>query len=70
VLLVSESAMRQAVFTLIDQEQLVVEPSGAIAVAPLLGGTVDAAGRSVVCILSGANIATPLLRDILAEFTR
>ncbi len=69
VLLVSESAMRQAVFTLIDQEQLVVEPSGAIAAAPLLTGALDAAGRSVACILSGANIATPLLRDILAEYT-
>lgn len=70
VLLVSENVMREAVFTLIDQEQIVVEPSGAISVAPLLSGALDAAGRSVACILSGANIATPLLRDILAEFTR
>jgi threonine dehydratase len=68
VLLASESAMRRAIFTLLDREQLVVEPSGAISIAPLLTGTLDIAGQSVVCILSGGNIATPLLRDILAEF--
>ena len=69
VLLASETAMRQAVFALLDQEQLVVEPSGAIAIAPLLSGALDTAGRSVVCILSGGNIATPLLRSILTEST-
>jgi threonine dehydratase len=68
VMLVSEHAMRQAVFALLDREQTVVEPSGAAAVAPILTGALDISGRSVVCILSGGNIATSLLRDILAEF--
>lgn len=69
VVLVSESDMRRAVFDLVHRHQLVVEPSGAAAVAPLLNGRLDVAGRTVVCILSGGNIATPLLRDVLAEFT-
>jgi threonine dehydratase len=68
VLLVSETAMRRAIFTLLDREQLVVEPSGAISIAPLLTGDLEVVGQSVVCILSGGNIATPLLRDILSEF--
>ena len=69
VLLVSEAELRQAVFTLVDQEQLVVEPAGAIAIAPLLNRALDVAGQTVVCVLSGGNIATTLLRDILTEFT-
>jgi len=43
--------------------------SGAIAIAPLLSGTLDVAGKVVVCVLSGGNIETVLLRDILIEFT-
>jgi threonine dehydratase len=68
ILLASEADLRRAVFTLLDQHQLVVEASGAIAIAPLLNGGLDVAGRTVVCILSGGNIASALLRDILAEF--
>jgi threonine dehydratase len=68
VLLASEADLRRAIFTLLDREQLVVEPSGAIAIAPLLSGSLDVAGKTVVCILSGGNLATTLLRDILAEF--
>jgi threonine dehydratase len=68
VLLASEADMRRAIFTLLDREQLVVEASGAIAIAPLLNGTLDVAGQTVVCVLSGGNIATSLLRDITIEF--
>ncbi|HEX9118672.1 MAG TPA: threonine/serine dehydratase [Anaerolineae bacterium] len=67
ILLANEASLRRAVFELLDREQLVVEPSGAAAIAPLLDGALDAAGRTVVCILSGANISTALLRAILAE---
>jgi threonine dehydratase len=67
ILLASEATLRRAVFELLDREQLVVEASGAAAIAPLLDGTIDAARRKVVCVLSGANISTSLLREILAE---
>lgn len=69
VLLISERELRQAIFTLLDQEQLVVEASGAIAIAPLLNGSLDAAGKTVVCVLSGGNLETAVLRNILLEFT-
>jgi threonine dehydratase len=70
ILLASEADLRRAIFTLLDREQLVVEASGAIAIVPLLRGNLDVAGQTVVCVLSGGNIATTLLRDILIEFTR
>lgn len=69
VLLASEADLRRATFTLLDREQLVVEPSGAIAITPLLNGALDVEGKTVVCVLSGGNLATTLLRDILVEFT-
>lgn len=70
VLLASEADLRRAIFTLLDREQLVVEASGAIAIAPLLNGALDVAGQTVVCVLSGGNLATTLLRDILNEFSQ
>ncbi len=69
VLLASEADLRRATFTLLDREQLVVEPSGAIAITPLLNGVLDVEGKTVVCVLSGGNLATTLLSDILVEFT-
>lgn len=69
ILLATEAELRRAVFTLLDQEQLVVEASGAIAIAPLLSGQLDVAGRTVACVLTGGNLDTALLRDILFEMT-
>jgi threonine dehydratase len=69
VLLASEEDLREAIFVLLDQEQLVVEASGAIAIAPLLKGSLDVTNQSVVCVLSGGNLDTVLLRDILIEYT-
>jgi len=65
ILLYSEAHLRQAVFTLVDEHQMVVEPSGAISICPLLTQPEQFAGQTVVCILTGSNIATPLLAEIL-----
>ena len=68
ILLAGEHELRRAIFELVDREQLVVEASGAIAIAPVLRNDPVAAGRNVVCVLSGSNLDTSLLRDILTEF--
>lgn len=68
ILLVDEATIRRAIFTLVDQEQLIVEASGAIAIAPLLTGELDVRGQTVVAILSGANVDSNVLRAILDEF--
>jgi threonine dehydratase len=67
ILVVPEAAVRQAVGWLLANEQLVVEGSGAIAIAPLLTGQVDAKGQNVVAVLTGRNIDSALLQQILAE---
>ena len=65
--LFDEDTLRQAIFTLIDQEQLVVEASGAIAIAPLLNDTHNLKDQTIVCILTGANIDSRLLANILSQ---
>ena len=70
VLLTSEEDLRRAIFVLVDQEQLITEASGAISIAPLLNGSLDVSGKTVVCMLSGGNLDTVLLRDILNEFVQ
>lgn len=69
VLLTSEEDLRRAIYVLVDQEQLVTEASGAISIVPLLNGSLDVSGKTVVCVLSGGNLDTVLLRDILVEYT-
>lgn len=61
-----EPAVRAAVVQLVTEAGLVVEGSGAVGVAALRERLVDADGP-VVVLLTGRNIATPLLRELLAE---
>ncbi len=65
VLLHTESDIRRAVFTLLNREQLLVEPSGAIAIAPLLASPESFAGKTVVCVLTGRNMDASVLADII-----
>jgi threonine dehydratase len=67
VLVVPEVDIRRAVAWLLAREQLVVEGSGAIAVAPLLSGQLDAKGRRAVAVLTGRNLDATVLREILSE---
>ena len=67
ILIVPEADVRSAVAWLLTHEQLVVEGSGAIAIAPLLNGQLDAYGKCVVAVLTGRNLDTNLLLEILAE---
>lgn len=66
VVLVSDEAIRRAAAHLIERRKLVVEYSGAATVAALLSGVVSPRGRRVCAVLSGGNLDTSLLREILA----
>lgn len=67
IVLVSEVYIRQAIVVLLAEQQLVIEPSGATAVAPLLSGAVDVQEKTAVCLLTGGNLAMSLLREIITE---
>jgi threonine dehydratase len=65
VVLVNEEETKEAVFTLLETEQLVVEGSGAVGVAALLFDKVNLKDKKVVAVLSGGNIDIDLLFEIV-----
>jgi threonine dehydratase len=64
-LAVSDDEVRQAIGFAARTLKLVVEPGGAVALASVLSGKIDARGRTVAVTLSGGNIDDELLADIL-----
>ena len=62
----SDTEVRNAIAFAARTLKLVVEPGGAVALASLLAGQLDASGRTVAVVLSGGNIDDELLRDVLA----
>jgi len=67
VVLVNEEETREAIFALLEAEQLVVEGSGAVGVAALLFDKGGLKGKKVVAVISGGNIDIGLLAEILGE---
>jgi len=70
VVIVSEEEIHEAIYTLLDLTQLVVEGSGAVGVAALLSDKVNLKGRKVVAVISGGNIDANSLFEILEERLR
>jgi threonine dehydratase len=67
MLLVKESTIRRAVYVLCVREKLVVEGSGAAAIAPMLDDKALFSGKTVACVITGGNIDEELLKDIVAS---
>ena len=66
-LAVSDDEVRQAIAYAARTLKLVVEPGGAVALASVLSGKLDANGRTVAVTLSGGNIDDALLAEILSK---
>ena len=64
-LLASEEQIAGALRETIDREHVLVEPSAAVAVAALLAGGEQFAGRRVGVLLTGANVGPERLRELL-----
>lgn len=56
ILVVPEEAILPAMWTIWERMKLVIEPSSAVAVAPLLNGQIDVSSKRVGVILSGGNV--------------
>jgi threonine dehydratase len=64
VVTVDDDAILEATRFLIFQQKLVVEFSGAIAVAALMRGMVHTEGRKICAVISGGNLDPSLLQDL------
>ena len=67
MLLVKEATIRYAVYLLCVREKLVVEGSGAAAIAPIIEDKALFNGKTVACVITGGNIDEELLKEILAS---
>ncbi|GAA1939846.1 threonine ammonia-lyase [Microbacterium aoyamense] len=66
VVTVSDDDIARALLMLLERAKQVVEPAGAVGVAAILAGKVDAAGPTV-SVLSGGNIDPLLLQRVVAH---
>jgi threonine dehydratase len=66
VVAVTDEEIVQAMALLFDRLKLVAEPSGAVGVAALLSGKLDARGRSVGVVLSGGNVGAARFAELVA----
>ena len=67
VVTVSDEEIVDAMVFLFDRLKLVVEPSGAVGVAALLSGKLDARDRSVGLVLSGGNVGAARFAELVAS---
>lgn len=65
VITVEEEDISQAMVTLLERSKLVVEGAGAVGVAALLSGRIQAEGQKVVVLLSGGNIDITLVARVI-----
>lgn len=66
VVTVSDDDTAQALLVLLERAKLVVEPAGAVGVAAILSGQIQASGTTVV-ILSGGNIDPLVMERIISH---
>jgi threonine dehydratase len=59
----SDSEALYAVGLALDELRLVVEPGGAVGLAAVLARDIDAAGRTIILVLSGGNVGDDVLAD-------
>jgi threonine dehydratase len=62
----TEEEVARAVAFAFRELKLVVEPGGAVALAALLAGRLDVAGKTSVVVLSGGNVDPELFARLVA----
>ena len=65
IVLVSERQLAEGIAGIAREERLIAEGAGAVGAAAMIAGKVDAAGRRVAVILSGANIDLDRLKTLI-----
>ena len=66
VVTVTDEQIVEAMAFLFDRLKLVAEPSGAVGIAALLNGKLEAHRRSVGVVLSGGNVGAARFAELLA----
>lgn len=67
VVTVTDDEVASAVLALIEQQKLIAEGAGAVAVAAAMFNKVDIKGKKAVCIVSGGNIDVNILSRVITR---
>ena len=65
VVTVSEDEIAAAILALVEQQKLISEGAGAVAVAAAMFNKVDLKGKKAVCVVSGGNIDVTILSRVI-----
>ena len=65
IVTVTDDEISAAILALMEQQKLVTEGAGAVAVAAAMFHKVDIKGKKVVCVLSGGNIDVTILSRVI-----
>ncbi|WP_243297382.1 threonine ammonia-lyase [Bacillus litorisediminis] len=69
LVLVKESEIAECVSQLAERAKLVVEPSGAAAMAAMINGHINLRNKKVAVIVSGGNISFELYQTLIKEYS-
>ena len=67
VVTVTDDEVSSAILTLIEQQKLIAEGAGAVAVAAVLFNKIPVEGKNVVCLVSGGNIDVTILSRVISR---
>lgn len=67
VVTVTDDEVASAILALMENQKLVSEGAGAVAVAAAMSGKVDIAGKKTVCLVSGGNIDVTILSRVITR---
>ena len=67
VVTVTDDEVATAVLALIEQQKLIAEGAGAVAVAAAMFNKVDIEGKKAVCLVSGGNIDVNILSRVITR---
>lgn len=67
IVTVTDDEISTAILTLIEQQKLIAEGAGAVAVAAALFHKVPIQGKKVVCLVSGGNIDVTILSRVISR---
>lgn len=67
IVTVTDDEISAAILALMEQQKLVTEGAGAVAVAAAMFGKVDLKGKKTVCLLSGGNIDVTILSRVITR---
>jgi len=68
MVLVSEEEIIKTVLSLLERAKLVVEPSGAAALAAMIHGRTAIQGKKVAALVSGGNVNIKLLSELIDNY--